>query len=195
MELMLGNTAAPRVTIASVGLTPMEGWGIADETAAIIDRLGGRSGGHTASKVHVEDLAAAMLVLTATRSQRSRVVQLYPPAVQYTFTIRQAGQVLATAFPAGVPGPMPGLSPAQKLAGVTDLLRSNRHRLAGTNEFHDVIDPFAKPPKVHAQAASEMLPALNLLAQGLGGTPLELPTSLALAQVRGPRRRGRRSVR
>ena len=151
---------------------------MARETAELLRTLGADPQGHRARQLDVRDLKEATLVLTATCGLRNQIVRLHPGAVQYTFAIRQLGRVLGRAYPDGIEGPALGASPLELADGVAELVRTHRWLPAGRQGADDVIDPYGKSAKVHAAAASEMLPALNLLAEALGGKPVEVPKGL-----------------
>jgi protein-tyrosine phosphatase len=116
----------------------------------------------------LELVSQARLVLTATRAVRSDVVQLYPPAVQRSFTIRQAGRILADAAESFMPI-------STDAADLVDELRLfiTRHRgpQPGDPALEDVVDPRGRPAAVHELAAQQMRPALGLLALALGVEP------------------------
>jgi len=192
----LEGVPGPRIRIASAGFSPIEGLGIPPETARLIETLGGSAQGHQARRLHTVDVESASLVFTATRGQRSRAVQRYPRAVQYTFTMRQVAAVLGPAFAHGLPPVDTSLPAEERAAAFAELMRTRRGLLGEDPALDDVIDPFGKPLRRHVQAASEMMPALVLLAQGLGGRTLEVPEFLQVASVKAGRSRlGRRSAR
>ena len=195
MQLTLKGLPEPRSIVASAGLNAPEGRSISRETAELLRALGADPQGHRARQLDVRDLEEATLVLTATSGLRNQIVRLHPGAVQYTFAIRQLGRVLGRAYPDGMEGPVPGASPRELADGVAELVRTHRWLPAATRGADDVIDPVGKSTKVHEQSASEMLPALNLLTEALGGKPVEVPRRLAPGRrpIRERlRRRGRR---
>jgi len=195
MQLMLADAErdGPRIMVGSGGLTALVGWPIADHTAALIDRMGGDSRGHSARTLTPDDLTSPSLVLTATRAQRSRLVQMLPRVVQHTFTIRQVGHVLSAAYPDGPRSFPPHASPEARLGKVAELVHVHAGALVGLDEESDIADPFAKREPAHAHAAGRMLPALNLLASWLGGTPVDIPPKLQAAGAVVERSRWRRS--
>ena len=178
IQLALKGMPEPRSIVASAGLNAPEGRSIARETAELLRTLGADPQGHRARQLDVRDLEQATLVLTATTGLRNQTVRLHPGAVQYTFAIRQLGRVLGHAYPDGMQGPVPGASPLELADGVAELVRTHRWLPAARRGADDVIDPAGLSAKVHVQAASEMLPALNLLAEALGGKPVEVPKGL-----------------
>jgi len=190
----LSSTTGQRPQISSAGLSPMDGWGIAEDTAALLDLFGADSRGHAARKLLASDLEAATLVLTATRDHRGRVVRMLPQAVQYTFTIRQFGHVLERAYPDGLDPVAPDGAPVERIAALVELFRRHRDGGAARGALDDVVDPFTKPVRVHELAASQMLPALSMLSQGLGAGPLIVPPRLALKPVKAGLWRGARQT-
>jgi protein-tyrosine phosphatase len=174
----LSSAQSARPQVSSAGLTALDGWGIAEETAALIDLFGADSRLHAARKLLASDIENATLVLTATRDHRGRVVRMLPQAVQYTFTIRQFGHVLESASPDGLDPVAPEGTPVERLTALVELFRQHRDSGAVRGALDDVVDPFTKPVRVHELAASQMLPALNVLSEGLGAGPLIVPTRL-----------------
>lgn len=170
---MLAQTSSSGVVIRSAGTSPALGRAIPKETAEIIKLLGTTSDGHSPRKLQQQCLAGAGLVLTATRDQRAAVIRLHPAAVRYTFTIRQLGYILEAL---GFDGPLSVRK--DPVGAIAEEARRGRALAAGLGDNADVVDPFGRPYPVHALAAIQMLPTLNLLSTALGGTPIEAPSRL-----------------
>jgi protein-tyrosine phosphatase len=198
LRMNLKGSSKAQPTVASAGLNPPVGATMAEETASLLDRLGAKSEGHRPRMLSVDDLENASLVLAATRSIRGRIVNFHPQAVQYTFTLRQLGHSLARAHPTG-PQPVAGESPTERLDAVVHLAQRYRGLAQHRDADDDVVDPYTQPMKVHLAAASQMLPAINLLSLTLGGKSVPVPKDLVLSTSRGLRARltpsGRRSWR
>lgn len=171
----------PNLIITSAGTAPAYGNAIAGETAKIIELLGARSGAHQPKEATRQLLDDAELVLTATRDQRAKVVQRHPPAILYTFTIRQLGHIL------GAPVADESAVHLDGPVSIAEFARARVASAAGIGDDADVVDPFRQASSTHAMAALQMLPTLNLLATTLGGTALEIPPRL-LESARPPRR-------
>ena len=87
----LGVTAV----VHSAGSRAMIGDGMTPEVAVVAHRHGAGSEAHTARQLVEPLVAAADLVLTATREHRSAVVALYPRAARYSYTLKQFARLLA----------------------------------------------------------------------------------------------------
>lgn len=186
---MLEDGNVSDLLVTSAGLAPLTGATVADATANLIESLGGVVDSHRARALQEGELAEAGLVLTATRAQRSEIVKLHPPAVRYTFTIRQYGRVLQAADRVG--DRLSRLAARERLISLTEDVRHHIAMAGNLGEEFDVIDPFGRRRSVHTLAAVQMLPALNLLADKLGGMPVKMPPEWVKAALRHGRWRRR----
>ncbi len=154
------------VNVESAGVAALVGEPVDAGTASIAHELGIDLSAHRARQLDQEQLARAHLVLTATRRVRGAAVQLHAPAVQYTFTLRQFGRILASAGEPFVPDP-------ERTEDQVEQLRhfAAKHRgLQAPPEpaADDIIDPFKRAASAHEQALREMSPALRQLLSALG---------------------------
>jgi len=171
--LLLATKPAPGtdLRIESAGIAALVGEPADAQTISIGKRLGADLSEHVARQVTIEDLREADLILAATREIRSRIVQLHPPAIRYTFTIRQAGRVLANAsetFDAD------DYREDGVLAGLARFI--NQHRgPVGRSQIsdEDVVDPYLESRKLHELAAQQIVPAISTLADTLDGRAIE----------------------
>jgi protein-tyrosine phosphatase len=182
------------VSVASAGLRPIAGHAIDDDTAWLIEQMGGSVNGHRARRVRTQDLERSVLVLAATRDLRAQAALLLPRAVQYLFTIRQVEHILNEAYPDGPPR-MQGENGKVRVTALVDALRDHRLLPPGDPADDDVVDPFGKSRNAHVLAASQILPSIDVLGRALGAQPLEPPPELAKAMLKAPKRRGRRRWR
>lgn len=159
------------IPITSAGIRITEGEGVDEDTRVLAQRFGVDLTGHRSRQVTAEILAESCLILTATRRVRRAVVELYPPAVQHAFTIRQIGRILADS----TSDSLPDRTPDQVTALCTFALRQRGAGRAGAPRSDDVVDPYGRTLKVHETAARQMLPALNVLAAMLGGERISVP--------------------
>lgn len=158
------------VTVGSAGTRALVGEPADPVTAGIAARLGVSLDGHRARQITPELLASADMVVTATRPIRSATVQTYPPAVKYSFTMRQLARILKaaeTGFEAdGLTGP----------ALVTALSRSlNQEKarlIAPQGDDDNIADPHGRPARVHEQTSEAIVLAVGELAKALGGIPV-----------------------
>lgn len=72
------------------------------------------------------------------------------------------------------------------MTSIAEWARRNVASAAGIGGDADVVDPFGKRESIHALAAIQVLPALNLLGTTLGGSSVELPPSV-IETARAPR--------
>lgn len=162
----LSRTGPAGVRVSSAGVRALVDEPVDPGTVLEGERLGLDLTGHATRQLSPELVANSRLVLTANRAQRSDVVELHPPAVQYTFTIRQLGRLIAaSAYPPPVLGPVAG-------EDLTDALRdfavAQRGKpTVGTPVDDDVIDPRARPADVHRRAVAQMMPSLQSVARTL----------------------------
>lgn len=158
------------ISIESAGTRALVGEGMDPATAQVAEHLGLDPSRHRSRQLTKEMLSANRLVLTATRRIRRAVVQLYPPAVKDTFTIRQFGRIMCSA----AEEPTGGHPAADDLV---DAIRSFAAKHRGLQapvdpDLDDVVDPYGRESSVHELAARQMLPALGELALALGGEPM-----------------------
>jgi protein-tyrosine phosphatase len=105
----------------------------------------------------------ADLVLTLTRAQRSYVVDLWPPAVRRTFTVREFARLLGQVQPSALPdGP-----PAGRLRAVLPLAAAERGLQRVSTEEDDVVDPFRLSDEVYAASFAEITTATNIIVATL----------------------------
>lgn len=158
----------PHLRVESAGTLAAKGQRMDPATAAIALRNGVDPSAHRSRRVTAEILAEARLVLTATRAVRSTVVQMHPPSVQHTFTIRQVGRILNSATDSLAPVSSDVLSPLEELRL---FITRNRGMPPADPTLDDVVDPRGQPASVHEWAAQQMHPGLLGVARALGVLP------------------------
>lgn len=154
------------IEIASAGTHALVGQPIEPPTAEVARRLGVRDISHEARQLTPDLLCLANLVLTADRNARSQAVRMYPPAVQYTFTILQAGRILSAAD-SGPPEP-PDNVLERTVALRRFIQRERSSRAASRPELDDLKDPYRQPLSEHEALAQQMMPAIGLISAALG---------------------------
>jgi protein-tyrosine phosphatase len=101
----------------------------------------------------------AGLVLALTRAQRSLVVDLWPPAVRRTFTVREFARLLeqvdASALPQG--------TSAERLRAAMPLVVAKRGLRRTLLEDDDVVDPFRLSDEVYATSFTEITAAVTII--------------------------------
>lgn len=173
------------VTVGSAGTRALVGEPADPVTAGIASRLGVSLDGHRARQVTPELLAAADMVVTATRPIRSAVVQTYPPAVKYSFTMRQMARILRSTqrvFDAS------GLTGPALVTALTRSLNQEKARLvAPQGDDDDIADPRGRPVRVHEHSAEAIVDAVGELAMALGGTPVRWPPARLTQRWEAPK--------
>ena len=86
--------------VTSAGTRAMIDHPMTDEAAFLATQYGAEPTLHAAQQLTVDRIAAADLVLTATREHRGEVVSLYPRANRYAYTLNQFAR-LVEAAPSG----------------------------------------------------------------------------------------------
>jgi protein-tyrosine phosphatase len=107
---LLAGRLGPQIEFASRGTRAVRG-AHACEVASNWALMNGGDfgGGHVARQLELADIRAATLILTASRRQRAKVVELRPSAQVRTFTLLQAARIARWRAPAagGRPRGMP----------------------------------------------------------------------------------------
>jgi protein-tyrosine phosphatase len=125
---------------------------------AALERRGLRTGRFAARQLDQDMVAAADLVLTASRQVRSVVVRLCPSSVGKTFTMREFARY-CDAFAAAGPQAAAG-SPADRLESVLAFARERRGTLVPRRpEDDDVADPHGRSRRRYRQAAESLAEA------------------------------------
>ena len=81
-------------TVTSAGTRAMVDHPMTDEAAFLATRYGAEPTLHAAQQLTAERIAAADLVLTATREHRGEVVSLHPRANRYAYTLNQFARLV-----------------------------------------------------------------------------------------------------
>lgn len=155
---------APPVRSAGTGALvdhPMD-----DRAAAVLAGLGGSSDGFLARRLTEPMLAAADLVLTATRDHRAVAVRMHPRALRRTFTVRELAAIVAGLRDEELPE---AVDPVERVRELAEVARSRRGvHGQGAGEDHDVVDPFRRADAVYRRMRTEVAGALPHLIRGLG---------------------------
>lgn len=114
-----------------------------------------------------EHVRSADLVLTATRSHRSAVVQLVPVALRHTFTVRELGLVAAGMTPEELPATA---SPKEWLRSLVRTVAVRRPGLAGLpGEALDIVDPYGQDDPAYDAMADQAMDVLPWVGWALTG--------------------------
>ncbi|MCL3862908.1 low molecular weight phosphatase family protein [Actinotalea sp. K2] len=125
------------VSVASAGTRAVVGAPITAHMATLMDFAGLPTEGFAARQVTAGMLREAGLVLTMTREHRADVVNLHPPAVRRTFTLRELARLTAAVDLAD----LPEATPAERLSALIPLAAARRRSLADVTA-DDIEDPY-----------------------------------------------------
>jgi protein-tyrosine phosphatase len=149
------------------------------EAVAVVAAYGGDPEGFTSTELDAHHVAAADLVLTATRAHRSAVVTLEPTALRRSFTLTEfartarcrppaSGAAADATVPAGLPA-----DPVERARAVV----ATAARWRGTvrpprPEDDDIPDPIGQPMAVYETIGATIMHAVNTSVAALvGGQP------------------------
>ncbi|GAA3608870.1 arsenate reductase/protein-tyrosine-phosphatase family protein [Microlunatus ginsengisoli] len=160
------------LAVGSAGTRALVGRPVDESTAALAERAGLDLSEHRARRLDRDLAGSAQLLLAATRRVRSQAVAIHPPAVQYAFTIRQLGRLLA-----GADGPVTEASdPAERVLDVrTYAVRHRGLRVLEDPSVDDIVDPYGRSMEIHTEAAGQLAPAVGELSRALGGPGIDWP--------------------
>ena len=158
-------SAWPQVSVASAGVGAVVGAPISEPMAALLRAAGVSPDGFAARQLTEQLLREADLILALARGHRSRIVGLYPRAVQHTCTLRElarlAGRVDPAALPAGTPG--------ERLAALPPLAAAQRGMHVGATGEDDVVDPYGGNQSLYRRAFDELRPAVMQIVRVVRG--------------------------
>ena len=121
-------------------------------------RNSGAEDGAFAARLLTEKLVEeADLVLALTRGHRSLVVDLWPPAVRRTFTLREFARLLEKIDPSALPDG----TPAERLRAAIASGSCEAGPPARYREDDDVVDPYRLSDEVYAASFAEIAAAVE----------------------------------
>jgi protein-tyrosine phosphatase len=127
--------------------------------ARLLQNIGAEEAGFAARRLTEKLVEDADLVLTLTRAQRSLTVDLWPPAVRHTFTLREFARLLKQIDPFALPAE----TPAERLRIAKPLAVQGRGLRLTPPEDDDVVDPFGLSDDVFAASFAEITAAVNVI--------------------------------
>ncbi|MGG7465144.1 low molecular weight phosphatase family protein [Plantibacter sp. YIM 135347] len=157
------HASAPGVySVSSAGTQALVGEDMTEETASLLRANGIPMSAFSARRLDQRVIDDADIVLTATRAHRSAVVDLSPPMLRRTFTIREFAGMLGSVDvePQG----------AHELwnAVLPELLQLRPWRRPELPEDDDVTDPYRRGEASYVRMAAEILPAVDAIARFVG---------------------------
>lgn len=162
---------ADQVDITSAGTRAVAGGVMAPGAVTALAAFGADVGDFRARELVVEHVAAADLVLTATRQHRADVVARQPRAAGRTFTLREFGRLCAAVEASSLPhGDLPerGRALVRAAAGQRGRTRPE------SPQDDDLADPYGAPPAAFTACAQVVHSSLQRPLDLLAGKGREL---------------------
>lgn len=165
---------AGAMLVSSAGTSALVGSPMDDRAADQARALGLDTTGFAAQALTVDEIAAADLVLTATRQHRGIVVSAYPKALRSCFTVRDFAATVS-----GLPADRgPGAGDDLDDTGVDDARSRVRRVVAAAAarrgfspplalEDADIVDPYRRPDDVYAAMIGQVLAAMPVIVTAL----------------------------
>jgi protein-tyrosine phosphatase len=164
VERLLARDLGPTVFVSSAGTHALVGQPISEPMARLLRSNGVDETKFAARRLTESLMKDADLVLTLTRAQRSLAVELWPPAVRRTFTVREFARLLEeldwSALRDG--------TPAERLGAAMPLAAAQRGLRRASAQDDDVIDPFRLSDDIYAASFAEIASAVNVIVRALG---------------------------
>jgi protein-tyrosine phosphatase len=144
------------------------GHSIPDPLLVRLAAAGADSSPYAARQLTRELIADAGLVIVATRAHRVAVVELHPPAVRRTFTLRELSR-LTVDLP---PGDRAPLDPAARLGAFVGALAASRGLSALVDPSDDdVIDPYLGPDSRYEESWEQLRSGAAAMLKALVPAP------------------------
>ncbi|MDQ3663496.1 MAG: hypothetical protein M3353_02405 [Actinomycetota bacterium] len=156
-ERLLQRRLGDLAVVSSAGVRGLDAAAMDPHAAAELRRLGGDPAGFSSSRLVADDVAAAELVITMTRAQRSEALTVEPRGLHRTFTLRELAYLLAAS---DVP-----YDPA------TTIGRLARTRTSATLADYDIADPIGGSAQLHRQVADEIAAAVGVIGAAISSVP------------------------
>jgi protein-tyrosine phosphatase len=163
VERLLANKLGPTVTVRSAGTHALVGHPISHPMAALLMDSGFEPDPFEARRLSEQMLKEADLILSMTRAQRGLVVELWPPAVRRTFTLREFARLLSWVDPAALPGG----PPAERLRAAVPLATAGRGRERTSPDEDDVVDPFRLSSAVYTESFGQITSAADAIVNAI----------------------------
>ncbi|MEI4273191.1 hypothetical protein TEK04_15805 [Klenkia sp. LSe6-5] len=155
LDEALGDDAH-RIQVVSAGTHAVTGAGVHPDSATVLEGFGGDPGGHVARQL-LDDMAIdADLTLALTRSHRRAVLKVAPRALQRTFTLREAADLVALVDPDTA---LDGDDLAERCRSLVKRMAAARSRRP-SDAGDDITDPIGRPLEVHQEVAETIAASL-----------------------------------
>jgi protein-tyrosine phosphatase len=154
---------AARFEISSAGTYAMIGSGIPRESAEILGSMGLDSGPFVSRSLQVEMIAAADLVLAATRDHRSLIVGADPRALSRTLTLREFARLLKPVTSRDIDAAVLDADPVERFRAIVAAGFANRGLVPpGDPAADDIADPYRRGRKAYRRSTAEIDAALGV---------------------------------
>jgi protein-tyrosine phosphatase len=128
--------------------------------AKLLRNSGADDGAFAARRLTEKLLKEADLVLTLTRDQRSLAVDVWPPVVRRTFTLREFARLLRHVHPSVLSDGTPG----DRLRTALPQVVATRGLWRTSAEDDDIIDPYRLSDEVYGSSFAQITAAVNAIA-------------------------------
>ena len=163
-RVLAHELAGTGIAVSSAGPGALVSAPMDPQSARRLVAAGASPEGFLAQQITRDMVAAADLVIAATREHLSEVVPLHPRALRYSFALRDLGDLLAVVTPEEIAA-APGDNRVARVAAAAISKRGivNPRLL----EDSGVIDPFRRGPEVFDQMADEIADSLPAVVAAL----------------------------
>jgi len=145
-----------RLTASSAGTRAVVGYGMEPTAAEVLRTLGGNPKGFRARQLSPANVDDADLILTMTTRHRDKVLAASPRAMRRTFTLLEAGRLLAI--------PMAAETVVQRLAQA-------RGQQTHGERVDDIVDPIGLDDGTFEAVGAQVVEALRPLLHALAEDP------------------------
>ena len=165
--LRVGLTSWPEVALGSAGTIGLTGHVMPDEAADLSRHFGGEPSAHVARVLTAEHLSEANLVFAMSREHRRAIVELFPKAIRYTFTIREFARLVAEVTDEDLvdAAALTLDDVVGRFSTLVGFAASQRGAVSPPEspDDDDVVDPYRRSDEVYAESARQLVPAVNVV--------------------------------
>jgi protein-tyrosine phosphatase len=154
-RLLASKLPTESFEVTSAGVGALVGSPMVREAATRLEAYGGSADGFLARQLTPAMVQQSDLVLAATTSIRTRVLEDSPGALRRTFTVLELAALL-------------DVTPAVTEPAVLVRSAAQERSRAGLDDY-DIPDPYGRGDDAHEVAARCMAGAVERIARGLGG--------------------------
>lgn len=167
IELLLRQQLGPHGTVRvhSAGTRALIGERIAAHTRDLLEEAGVDTSQFRARQLTGDLIDRADLVLTATRDQRSVVVQLVPSAVRRTLTFLEFVRLLPAS--ASERSKVDVTSDGHELAGLLRAVQDRRGTVPIEGMSDDIANPTRNSRRAHKKPLAQIVAGVNVLTHAM----------------------------